>query len=135
VKIYVLDANALYGYLIGRSQAARVNDILNESSVKRVRAMMSAVNLGEVYHTFLRQMGETVANEAIASVHRLSLEITAADQRAALGAAKLKILHGLYYSDAFAADLALQTKGTLVTSDSDFQKIARKVKILWLKPN
>jgi len=53
-------------------------------------------------------------------------------QRAFL-AAEVRAKYKLYYIDSLAAALAIENKATLVTSDSDFRKMAHSFPTVWLK--
>ncbi len=48
-------------------------------------------------------------------------------------AADIKARYKLHYSDSLAAALAIEHKGTLVTSDSDFRKLGHDFPVVWLK--
>ncbi|NBD34798.1 MAG: PIN domain-containing protein, partial [Chloroflexi bacterium] len=50
----------------------------------------------------------------------------------ALRAAAIKAEHPLAYADAFAAALAIQEAGTLVTGDPEFEVLVDSVDIHWL---
>ena len=53
--------------------------------------------------------------------------------RGLFSAADVKSQYRLYYVDSFAAALAIEFKGTLVTSDSDFRKLGHGFETIWLK--
>ncbi|MFQ5791503.1 MAG: PIN domain-containing protein [Acidobacteriota bacterium] len=46
-------------------------------------------------------------------------------------AAALKARHRLPYVDCFGAALACERKAQLVTSDRDFERVAKNVMLLW----
>jgi predicted nucleic acid-binding protein len=48
-------------------------------------------------------------------------------------AAEVKAKYKLYYLDSFAAALAFEHKGTLVTRDSDFRRLGHSFPVVWLK--
>jgi predicted nucleic acid-binding protein len=50
----------------------------------------------------------------------------------ALKAAELKARHKIPYVDCLAAALAELQRATLVTADTDFEKLGRHFPILWL---
>jgi predicted nucleic acid-binding protein len=50
----------------------------------------------------------------------------------ALKAAEIKVLHRMAFVDCLAAALAELHGAVLVTSDRDFKKLARRVRVLWL---
>ena len=69
----------------------------------------------------------------MSAVHPLPISLVDATPQRALQAAEIKLRHKLYYLDSFVAALALEQKGTLVTSDSDFRRLGQSVPIIWLK--
>jgi ribonuclease VapC len=133
MKAYVLDASALFAYLRGKSGAPKVNELLKEATRGRAKLLMSAVNYGEVYGTILREFGTEQAIAALYAVGPLPIEVLDATPQRAFRAADIKFKHKLYYADSFAAALAIEHKATLVTSDSDFRKLAHAFPIVWLK--
>ena len=54
MKIYVLDASALFAYLQKKPGAVKISEILKEALRGRAEVLMSAVNYGEVYGSILR---------------------------------------------------------------------------------
>jgi len=94
---------------------------------------MSAVNYGEVYGSVLRVRGIDRARALMSAARPLPIRLLDATSLRALQAADLKATYGLYYSDSFAAALAVEFKATLVTGDSDFRRLGHGFPILWLK--
>jgi predicted nucleic acid-binding protein len=133
MKTYVLDASALLAFLEGKPDAIKVKGILQEAMRERVGVLMSAVNYGEAYGTILRVYGRDRALATVGAVQPLPIQIIVADTQRCCRAAEVKNRYKLYYADSFAAELALERKATLVTSDSDFRRIGRGFPILWLK--
>src|SRR5215470_14107935 len=133
MKTYVLDASALLLFLEGKSGAIKVKEILQDATNKRARLLMSAVNYGEAYGTVLRLHGQDRALATMSAIQPLPIEIVPADTQRCCRAAEIKNRHKLYYADSFAAELALERKATLATSDSDFRRIGQAFPILWLK--
>ena len=134
MKTYVLDASALLALLEGKPDAIKVKGILQEAMRDRAGVLMSAVNYGEAYGTILRVHGQDRALATMSVVQPLPVQIVAADRQRCCRAAEIKNRYKLYYGDSFAAELALERKATLVTSDSDFRRIGHGFPILWLKP-
>ncbi len=133
MKTYVLDASALLALLEGKPDAIKVKEILQETMRDRAVTLMSAVNYGEAYGTVLRLHGQDRALATLSAVQPLPIQVIAADVQRCCRAAEIKTLYKLYYADSFAAELALERKATLVTSDSDFRRIGHGFPILWLK--
>ena len=134
MKTYVLDASALLALLEGKPDAIKVKGILQEAMRDRAGVLMSAVNYGEAYGTILRVHGQDRALVTMSVVQPLPVQIVAADRQRCCRAAEIKSRYKLYYGDSFAAELALERKATLVTSDSDFRRMGHGFPILWLKP-
>lgn len=133
MKIHVLDASALFGFLQKTPGAYRVNELLKEALRGHAKVLISAVNYGEVYGAILRADGPERALMAIQAVSPLPIEVLDATPPRAREAADLKVKHKLYYADAFAAALAIEYKATLVTSDSDFRRLGHGFPVVWLK--
>ena len=73
---YVLDANALYGFLVGGEDAERVAELFEQASDSNQNLSMSVVNWGEVYYTIMRGAGRDIANRTMAQVQGLPLRVS-----------------------------------------------------------
>jgi len=64
VKVHVLDANALYRFLMGGPGADTVNRLFKEARDAEQPLHMSVINWGEVYYTIAKAEGlaETAEN-------------------------------------------------------------------------
>jgi predicted nucleic acid-binding protein len=133
MKTYVFDASALFAFLQQKPGAPKVNELLKEAMRGRAAIFMSAVNYGEVYGGILREHGPEKARATISAVQPLPISLVDVTPQRALQAAEVKVKYKLYYLDSFVAALALEQKGTLVTSDSDFRRLGHSVSIVWLK--
>jgi predicted nucleic acid-binding protein len=133
MKTYVLDASALFAFLQDTPGAAKVDDLLREAMRGRARALMSAVNYGEVYGKILRDIGRELALTTVQAINPLAIEMVDATPQRACQAADVKVKYKLYYADSFAAALAIEHKATLVTGDNDFRRLGRDFPVLWLK--
>ncbi len=123
MKVHVLDANALYRFLIGGPGADIVNRLFKEARDADQPLRMSVVNWGEVYYTIAKTEGCSDTDRIMERVKLLPLSIIDADELVTTSAARLKAARGLPYADCFAAAIALKG-GVLVTSDvKDFKKI------------
>jgi len=94
---------------------------------------MSAVNYGEVYGSLLRVRGLDRTRALMSAVQPLPIRLLDATPLRAVQAADLKATYSLYYADSFAAALTIESKATLVTSDSDFRRLGHGFPIVWLK--
>lgn len=76
-----------------------------------------------------RYHGEAKAREVESYLHRLPIAVIAVDVERATRAAALKQKHNLSYADAFAAELALERGGWLVTADPEFVKLGKVLQV------
>jgi Predicted nucleic acid-binding protein, contains PIN domain len=132
MKTYVLDASAVLDLLENGPGAARVEQILAAADKQENAVSMSVLNWGEVFYNVWQHHGEEAARSAIAGLSRLPIEIVAVDQEQALKAGEIKALHKLSFVDCIAGSLAELRNSTLVTADRDFQKVGRRIRVLWL---
>jgi predicted nucleic acid-binding protein len=127
---YVLNANALIGFLEGRRGAAeKVRHLFGEALRQDVPLLMSAVNWGEVFYIAWRCHGEAKAHEAEMKLEQLPIAVIGVDRERATRAASLKQKHGLGYADAFAAELAIERGAWLVTADPEFSRIGKGLSV------
>ena len=133
MKTYVFDASALFAFLQQKPGAHKVNELLKDAMRGRAVIFMSAVNYGEVYGGIFREHGPDRARATISAVHPLPISLVDVTPQRALQAAEIKVTYKLYYLASFVVALALEQKGTLVTSDSDFHRLGQSVPIVWLK--
>jgi predicted nucleic acid-binding protein len=123
MRVHVLDANALYRFLIGGPGADIVSRLLKEARDAEQPLRMSVINWGEVYYTIAKAQGFAETDRIMDRVRMLPIVILDAGQEMTTRAARLKAGHGVPYADCFAA--AATGKGeVLVTADvKDFKKI------------
>ncbi len=108
----VLDAWAVMAYLRNERSAARVEEAITE------RAVMSWINLGEVFYVLHRFAGAQASHETIRDLDA-KLDVEAPDSERVLAAATIKAEHRLSYADAFAAATALAHDAALLTGDPE----------------
>ncbi|SRR5258708_5106598 len=134
MKGHVLDANALYRFLLNQPGAEVVEGLFKRARDADTTLMMSAINWGEVYYNIAKRRGFRDAQEVMSRVRLLPLSVISVDVPITETAARLKAGHGLPYADCFAAALAGKAN-LLVTADvKDFKKISW-LKILSLPPH
>jgi predicted nucleic acid-binding protein len=134
MKTHVLDANALYRFLMNGSGAEVVDGLFREARDSEQPLQMSVVNWGEVYYTIARARGFAESSKLMNRVKMLPLAVLDADEPVTTQAARLKAGHGLPYADCFAAATAGRD-GILVTADAkDFKKVPN-LHILALPPH
>jgi predicted nucleic acid-binding protein len=131
-KTYVVDANALLDFVEDGFGAARVEQLIKSAGAGESSILVSVVNWGEVFYCLWQKTGEQSARSVIARLSRLPIELVAVDAPQSIHAGEIKVRHKIPYVDCLAASLAVARHAVLVTSDRDFQKLGRRIQVLWL---
>jgi PIN domain nuclease of toxin-antitoxin system len=132
VKRVVLDASALLTFFLNRPGASKVAQLIQLGSDRKRQLLMSVLNWGEVYYSIWADQGPGVARNLMSRIEQLPIGIVPVDLAFARAAAELKADQNLPYADGFAAALAIERKASLATSDKDFAKVERQVRIIWI---
>ncbi len=132
---YVLDSYALLAYLEAEDGAGRVRELLEAATDGSCHLYMTVVNLGEVLYITERERGLPKAQELLARVNEMPIEIVNADLALTMAASHLKANSPIAYADCFAAALTKLKDSTLLTGDPEFGKINQDagIDIEWLK--
>ncbi len=128
MRTYVLDANALVSYLLDRGGATTVQQLFREAQSRSAQLLMSSVNWGEVVCVLRRFESPEKVRNIISAVQR-AVHVVAADDQTAERAAEIKTTFRVPYADAFAAELAMSSDATIVTSDRIFQKLGKNIRL------
>lgn len=133
-ELYVLDSYAVLAFLEAEPGSERVVELLQMAGKRACRLYMSVVNLGEVVYIVERERGLRKAQQTIARIDELPVEVVGVDRALALAAAHLKADCPIAYADCFAAALAQAKAAVLVTGDVEFRKVKPEsgLKIEWL---
>ena len=131
---YVLDSYALLAYFEAEPGSAQVGRLLEAAKEGKCHLYMCVVNLGEVIYIIERERGLPKAQEALARIDELTIEIINVDRTLTLAAAHLKMDCPIAYADCFAAALAQVKNAPLVTGDPEFRKVKPNsdLQIAWL---
>ncbi len=131
---YVLDSYALLAYFEAEPEGEQVRVLLETAKKGKCHLYMCMVNLGEVIYIVERERGLAKAQETLARIDELPIDIVDVDRTLTLAAAHLKMDCPIAYADCFAAALSQIKNATLVTGDSEFRKIKPdcNVRIEWL---
>lgn len=132
MKAYILDASALLDFAENGPGALRVEQILRGAHKHQNSIAMSLMNWGEVFYNVWLHHGEETAKTEIGRLSRLPLELVSVNEDQVLKAAEIKVLHKLSFVDCIAAALAELRNAVLVTADRDFQKLGRRIQVVWL---
>ncbi len=128
----ILDAHPLVVYLERESGWEFVRDLFAELTRDGVKALMTAVNLGEVYYAVERNEGRAALSTLEEVLAKLPIEPVPADVPLAQQAAAFKATRKMSYADCFAAALAKLRGGRVVTGDPEFKEVELEIPILWL---
>jgi len=132
VRRHVLDASALFRYLVNADGAEVVEELFGQAAVTRIPILMSVVNWGEVYYSFVKRAGFTRTDETLTNLlGRVPLSLVSVVQDDAVRAARLKAQYNLPYADAFAAALT-GNQHVLVTADIEHFERVPKLRLLKL---
>ena len=132
IKGLVLDSFALLAHFRQEERGIRVKEILFEAQQEKIKLFVSYINLAEVYYKTIREQGKRKAEEVIAAVRKLPIELVSASDDFVLKAAEIKAEYPIALGDCFAAALAVEKKAPILTGDPEFKKLEKLVKILWL---
>lgn len=130
---FVLDSYALLAYLQDEPAGSRIEKLLDNARKEKCRLFFSLVNLGETLYIVERRGGITKAQDALALIRQLPIEIPLVDEQTVFTAAHIKANHAISYADAFVVATAVQENATVVTADPEFQSVETIVQVEWLQ--
>lgn len=119
-------------WIVGREPAASfVEALLEDAQQSKVRLLMSAINVGEVYYFLRKHKGLTVSEtwRSVSSTLPVAIEVPVSQD--IWSAALLKAQFPLSYADAFAAALAQKHNCAVVTGDPEFKSVEH-LRIEWV---
>lgn len=131
-SIFVLDSYAVLAFLQDEPAASRIEKLLETASKQKTRLLFSIINLGELLYITERRGGIVKAQDTLALLQQLAIEIVPADEQLVFAAAHIKANHPLSYADAFVVAVALQEDATILTGDPEFQVVEDLVNVEWL---
>ena len=131
-KVFVLDSYALLAYFQAEQGGEAVRDILKKAQAKEASALLSVINLGEIYYIVYRKLGAETARTVVEDISGLPVDLVDAGKARVLTAAEIKAQHPLSYADAFAAAAAMEFSATIVSGDQEFKAVEPYVSMLWL---
>ena len=124
MKIRVLDSWAILEWMSGQQPACEpVAKLLAQAEQGRIRLLMSAINVGEVYYFLRKNHSEALAESWREASRTLPVTIGVPTADEIWHAALLKSRFPIAYADAFAAALAQKYRCPLVTGDPEFRAV------------
>jgi ribonuclease VapC len=131
-RAIVLDSWAIISYLGGERSAEKVADIMADAHEEDIPLLMTVVNAGEVWYILAREVSVAEADSGIRQLRQLGIKLVDADWELAHAAAVFKSKHKMSFADCFAAALAQNKTGVLLTGDPEFKQVATQITINWL---
>jgi predicted nucleic acid-binding protein len=132
MKPHVLDAHALVAYLEREAGFETVAELFTQAVERDTPLLMTSVNMGEVLYMARRECGVEQMELVERTVAELPIDIVTVDMPLARRAAELKATRRMSYPDCFAAALAAQSGGPVVTGDPEFRSVDKDIKVVWL---
>ncbi len=129
---YVLDSYALLKVFQKEEGYQKIVGLLREVKTSGGRALINAVNYGEIIYIIKRAFGDQKKIECLAAIERLGIEILSIPNELVFKAAEYKAEFSISYADCFALASALENKAALVTGDPEFKKVEHLVKVIWV---
>ncbi|HEX5808081.1 MAG TPA: type II toxin-antitoxin system VapC family toxin [Anaerolineales bacterium] len=129
---YVLDSFALLAYLQDEAAASRIERLLDHAAKEKCRLFLSIISLGEILYITERRGGVAKAQDVLALVQQLPIQVLPANEETVFAAAHIKANHSISYADSFVVAIAIETNGAVVTADPEFHAIETLVHVEWL---
>jgi len=128
----VLDSFAVLCFFEKQPGWEQVRALLRELSSARRRAIVSLINLGEIYYIVAQRQGPAAARLVVEHLARLPIEIAPVDRPLTLRAAEFKSTLPVSYADAFCLATAEARRARVMTGDPEFRSAEALVDIVWL---
>lgn len=133
---FVLDASAVLRYLDGEEGVDRVREIIKLHIAAHAHVVVSAIQWGELHGVLFKRHSPGTAQAAIGRLTAFDFELIPATPERAVRAAAIKIKRKIPYADAFAVELAGDSKyHILVTADFDVKPAKTDIAIEFLPKN
>jgi len=131
-SVLVLDTWPVMALMTAQDAGPAVEALLSRAHASGCQLWMTTVNLGEVWYSLARAYSEKQADQALAQLQQMGVEVVPADWDLTYQAARLKVHGNISYADCFAVALAKSKKAEVVTGDKEFRQAEDEVKILWV---
>lgn len=130
---FVLDSFALLAYLQDEPVASSIEKLLDNAGKEKCRLLLSIINLGEILYITERRGGLVKAQDALALIQQLPIEILPANEQIVFTAAHIKATHPISYADAFVVAIGIQENAKVITADPEFHAVEEIVEVEWLQ--
>ena len=133
LPVYVLDSFAVMAHFQAESGGEKVLELLEKAGKNEITIAMSLINVGEIAYLVRRERGKNQAEALISDLRTLPITFNEVTEERIFAAAWLKADYPISYADAFAASLAIELKGELVTGDPEFKMLENILSLTWLE--
>ncbi len=128
----MLDTWAMIAYLRSEPAAQEVRQALRRARTNQILILFSLINYGECMYVIERSDGIEEALRFAHIIDELAVQVVPVDRPLVFAAARLKARHTISYADAFAAAVAKQYGGRVMTGDWEFKSLEPEVAVHWL---
>lgn len=119
-SVAVVDSWSILAFLRAEEPgAAAMRRYLRRARAGNLRLLLNVVNLGEVFYRLIQLAGATQAEERLAEIKALPIEIVPAREGLVMEAARIKAGHRLAYADAFAVATGRAENAPIITGDPE----------------
>jgi len=122
---YVMDSFALLAYLQDEPVASRIERLLGAAANGKCYLFLSMINLGEILYITERRGGVVKAQDTLALIQQLPIQVLSVEDRTVLAAAHIKA--------NFAVAIAVQENARVITGDPEFHSVETIVQVEWLQ--
>lgn len=130
---FVLDSFALLAYLQDEPVAARIERLLSNAANGKCSLFLSMINLGEILYITERRGGVVKAQDTLALIQQLPIQVLSVEDRTVLAAAHIKANHSISYADSFVVAIAVQENATVITGAPEFHSVETIAQVEWLQ--
>jgi len=128
----VLDSFALLSLFHKEHGWEAVRQILQDQTSSGQKALLCVINWGEIYYIVKRKVGKNKAEDVLALLEQLPVEVVSVDNTMVKEAADIKSDYPVSYADAFCVALAQRMKAAVYTNDPEFKSVEHLVQVVWL---
>ena len=125
-KNVIFDSFALIAHFRKEEGSDQISELLSEIAIGEREGFISVINVGEIYYMLHRKAGKVNAEKSLSIIKTLPLTIITADFETTYQASQLKSNFRISFTDAFAASLTIEKKGTLITGDPEFKSLRKE---------
>jgi len=133
LPVFVMDSFAVMAHFEAESGGEKVLEMLEKAGKGEIVIAMSLMNVGEVAYLVRRERGKKQAEDLIGDLRSLPITFYEVTEERIFSAAWLKADYPISYADAFAASLAIELKGELITGDPEFELLEKMLSFVWLE--